>query len=177
MSLFQIKDNNVEPTAECLVIPEFAKIWDSDETTAKSKSRAAFAYIFHSVSPLSNYVNVPEREVEVRRDFLKSQAPNKMVVAGVTKFKLLTTTPEQRLLDAAFKAADKLAAYLETVDFTSVDAKGTLVHDPHKLVGTLKNIKEVMASLKALREMTEKGQEEKEGNRADAELNMFDENE
>lgn len=174
MKLFTMQGNAVEPTAEALTIPEFEKVWNSDRSSSKSKARAAFAYIYHSTDPQSSYVNSPSRETEVRSDFLAGKKPTKAVTVAKEKYRLLIVTPEQRLLEGALALADKLAKYFTDIDFTLVDDKGNLVHDPHKAMTSLQKVGVVMKSLKQLREQVEKGKEEKQSNRGDAELNMFD---
>jgi hypothetical protein len=173
--MFVTHGSSVEPSAEVLLIPEFKKIWETDTTSSKAKARSAFAYVYHCVDPNSLYVNYIDREVQASNDFLDGKSPNAALKAAVAKYIALITTPEQRLLEGALKSADTLATYFGTIDFTEVDDKGGMVHDPHKLMGSLQKVAGVIRSLKELRELMEKGQDEKESNRGNAKLNMFDE--
>lgn len=172
--MFQLTGNSVEPTAEALTIPELAKLWEKDSSTSKAKARAAFAYIYHSLDPRSSYNNCFDREGETRADFLNGKAPTADIEKAAAKYKKLITTPEQRLLEGSLMMADKLAVYFTSVDFTEVDDAGKLVHDPAKAMTNLQKVGTVMKSLLELRELMEKGQEEKEANRGGATLNMFD---
>jgi hypothetical protein len=173
--MFSVNGNSVEPTAEILLVPEFSKLWDSDTTTSKIKARTAFAYIYHSLDPNSLYVNYFDREGQARTDFFEGKELPKPIKIAFEKYKALITTPEQRLLEGSLSAADKLATYFGAIDFSEVDEKGGLVHDPHKLMASLQKVAGVMRSLKELRELMEKGQDEKESNRGNAKLNIFDE--
>lgn len=173
--MFTIHGNSVEPAAEILTVPEFKVIWESDKSSSKAKARAAFSYIYHTVDPNSLYVNSLDREGDARQDFLEDKAPTKQIKAALEKYKALISTPEQRLLEGSLTAADKLAEYFNTIDFTEIDDKGNMVHDPHKLMASLQKVAAVLRSLRELRELMEKGQEEAEGNRGGAKLNMFDE--
>lgn len=173
--MFSVNGNSVEPTAEILLVPEFSKLWDSDTTASKIKARIAFAYIYHSLDPNSLYVNYFDRESQALNDFFEGKSIPAIVKEAFNKYKALITTPEQRLLEGSLSAADKLADYFSTIDFSEIDEKGNLVHDPHKLMASLQKVSGVIKSLKELRELMEKGQDEKESNRGNAKLNMFDE--
>lgn len=172
--LFTIKGHDVDLTPQALTIPEFKKLWDKDKSESKTKVRAQVAYVYHLVDPKSTYVNSANRAKEVAEDFLKSSKITKDITAAVEKYKQLITTPEQRLLEGSLNAADRLADYFNTIDFTSVDDSGSLIHDPHKIMSSLTKVNGVIKSLKDLRDLMEKGAEEKEANRGGAELNMFD---
>jgi hypothetical protein len=174
ITMFTMHGASVEPSPEVLTIKEFNDIWEKDSSTSKTKARAAFAYIYHTADPKSNYVNLFDREAQARQDFLQGKAPDKSITKALEKYTSLITTPEQKLLEGALNVASKLAEYFESVDFNEVTSKGELKYDPHKIMGSLSKVGEVIKSLKALRELMEKGQEEKRGNRGDAELNMFD---
>jgi hypothetical protein len=174
MKLFVITGNAVEPTPEVLTIPEFKKIWDKDKTKTKTKARGTFSYIYHLVDPKSLYINYRDRSYQCKEDFIPTANITIDIEQAVAKYKALITTPEERLLNAAFTACDKLALYLEAVDFNERDERGNLTHDPHKLINSLKSVKVVISQLKELRVLMEKGQDEKEQNRGGHELNMFD---
>jgi len=172
MKLFLISEKSVEPTAEVLTIPEFKKIWDKCKN--KADALAIFSYIYHLIDPKSLYSNYPNRKHQCQIDFI----PNKQITGDIEeackKYKALITTHEERLLESCLGACDKLSQYFDSIDFTIVDSKGNLVHDPHKLVTSLKSVKNVIQQIKELRIMMEKGQDEKEQTRGDKELNMFD---
>lgn len=172
--LFTIKGHEVEPTPQTLTIPEFKKIWDKDKTETKTKARAQLAFVYHLVDPKSTYVNSSHREQEVATDFLNGARITKDLTTAVEKYRQLITTPEQRLLEGSLNAADRLADYFNTINFTLTDDSGALIHDPHKVMASLQKVNGVIKSLQDLRELMEKGAEEQEANRGGAELNMFD---
>ena len=122
MKILQLVDGEVKVDPEILVIPEFAAVWKQDKTKHKLKAFEVFTYIYHCCDLASPYANFPmgKREEAVRSDLItdKHWKETKEIKAARGKFIQMSTTPLQRLLDAAQRKIDEIAQFL---DETSVD--------------------------------------------------------
>ncbi len=98
-------------------LPEFAKLWDMDKTTAKIEYAKGLAYIYHMWEYDSPYYDRKDKEAEIIRDFIgkKRWKPNKKLIAAYDKYKALDTTAEKRALDASVASCDAIADDLSRV--------------------------------------------------------------
>jgi hypothetical protein len=157
-SIFTIRDDQPTITPEGLFIPEFRAIWDADKTEDKSTAIRQLAYVYHMASWGSAYANLgPEREKEVRKDYLKKGRLTTKMQAAIHKYQKLQETQEVRLLNAALSMCDKLSIHFENINFDEIDDRGQLVHDSRKAVQNIKDVGKMVESLTKLRKDVQKG--------------------
>ena len=166
----------VYPSPYARDIKVFSEIIERDNTESKEVARKELAYVYHMSSTDSVYFNYSEedRKQEVINDYFDSDwEPDELVDAAIARYKELTTTKEERLLESAGNAIDKLSAYLDDIDLTAVDDRGKPKHSAKDLVQNLKRIPDVVDSLRDLRKQVEKGRVDEGQVRAGAELTEF----
>ena len=151
--IFDIINGDVVITAEALAIPAFKKIWDNDKSKSKDKATDEIKYVaFLCDQAKSPYKDFPEYEKEavIKNDiFGEAWEPDALVKEACVQFLKLTETPTMRLLRASKSAVDKLAIYLETVDFDKLDSNGK-PYSARDVVFNLGNIGNLVKSLNVL---------------------------
>ena len=179
MELFTINDDlslKIEPIV--LLVPEFRKVWEADKTKSKKDAQKKFLYMYHMCnfkSPYSNKAGT-ERHDEIVRDYFnkKTWVPSKYVQAAIEKYKSLATTAEQKMLNDGIAMAMNLSKHIRELNFNDKNEKGDFINDTNKAIAYLKSLGPAVESLEKLRLKVEKGINEKNNNRANVELNMFD---
>lgn len=179
MELFTINDDlslEIEPIV--LLVPEFRKVWEADKTKDKKAAQKKFLYMYHMCNFKSPYANKSgvERHNEIVRDYFnkKTWEPSKYVQTAIDKYKSLATTAEQRMLQDAIEMSANLSKHIRELNFNDKNEKGDFINDTNKAIGYLKSLGPAVESLEKLRLKVEKGINEKNNNRANAELNIFD---
>jgi hypothetical protein len=151
--IFDIINGDVVITAEALAIPAFKTIWDNDKSKSKGKATNEIKYVAflcdHSKSPYRDFPEY-EKEALIKKDvFGVGWQPDVHVKEACTKYLQLTETPTMRLLRASKSAVDKLAIYLESVDFDKLDSNGK-PYSARDVVFNLGNIGNLVKSLNVL---------------------------
>jgi len=158
MAIFTIREDQPTITPEGLFIPEFREIWELDESEDKSKAIRQLAYVYHMASWASAYANLgPDREKEVKKDYLKGIRPTAKMRKAIDKFKRLQETQEVRMLDAALIMCDNLSIYFKGINFNELDEKGQLMNDSRKAVQNIKDVAKMIESLQKMRKDVQKG--------------------
>lgn len=158
LNIFQLKDDQPYITAEGVNIPEFKAVWESDKSEDKTTAQKKLAYIYHMSSWASAYSNLgPEREAEVRKDYLGNIKVDKKMEAAIEKYRKLQMTPELRLLESAFVMTDNLSTHFKTVNFAEEDERGQLKHSSRVAMQNLKDLAKMVESLQKLRKDVQKG--------------------
>jgi len=151
--IFDILNGEVIITAEALAIPAFKRIWDNDKSKGKGEATNKIKYVVFLCDQMkSPYKDFPEYEKEavIKNDiFGEAWEPDALVKDACTQFLKLTETPTMRLLRASKSAVDKLAIYLETVDFDKLDSNGK-PYSARDVVFNLGNIGNLVKSLNVL---------------------------
>ena len=178
MDIFNLEGDIPIITPQGVFVPELKAIWDKDTSKGKSKASKYFIYIYHMVNMKSVYANIPlkDRHDTLVRDYFnkKTWEPTKEVIKAMEKYKELITTPEQRMLHDAIEMANNLSKHIRELNFNDKNEKGDFINDTNKAIGYLKSLGPAVESLEKLRLKVEKGIDEKNNNRGDVELNMFD---
>jgi hypothetical protein len=152
--IFDIVNGEVIITAEALAIPAFKTIWDNDKSKSKGKATDEIKYVAflcdHFKSPYRDFPEY-EKEAIIIKDVFKDAEwkPGKEVKAACEKYTEMTDTAILRLLRASRSAVDKLAEYLETVDFNKLDMNGK-PYSARDVVFNLGNIGNLVKSLNVL---------------------------
>ena len=180
MKAFDIVGTTITFTPEFLAIPEFKAIWDADKTKIKSKATKELSYVVflcdeRAHNPYVGY-SVELREEVLNIDFFGEEDPKipKLVQGAITKFKSLLETTSTRLLRSGQSAADKLAGWFDSIDFTLVDDKGQFIYSASELSRNLKEIGNIIKSLKQLEQQVRLEQMDDNIARGGAEIGMFE---
>ena len=176
--IFDILNGEVIITPEALAIPAFKSIWDADKTKSKGKATDEIRYVAflcdYSKSP---YKDFPEYDKEkiIRQDIFKGTdwQPSELVKSACDSYLKMVETPVIRLLRASKSAVDKLAVYLESVDFDKVDSSGK-PFSPRDVVFNLGNIGNLVKSLNTLEEAARREQQESTKIQGGTEIGYFE---
>jgi hypothetical protein len=175
--IFDILNGEVTVTAEALAIPAFKVLWDRDKSKGKGIALNEIKYVVflcdHMKSP---YKDFPEYEKEdiIKKDvFGDGWKPDECVKTACEAFISMTETPTMRLLRASKSAVDKLAIYLETVDFEKLDSNGK-PYSARDVVFNLGNIGNLVKSLNVLDMAVKKEQSETNKVQGGTEVGYFE---
>ena len=164
MKAFDIQGDQVTFTAEFLAVPEFKALWNRDRTKGKSRAIKELSYVTFLCdntiyNPYAGYSEDIRNETLVE-DFIREEGwkPDKLTQEAVKKLRSLLETTSSRLLRSSRIAADKLAVYFETIDFSLLDDNGKPVYSARELATNLGAVGNIVKSLKALEEQVRKEQ-------------------
>lgn len=162
MKIFDINKGHVVLDPNVLAIKEFKKLWDRDDSKDKSNayndiSYITFVYDNSKDNPYRGY-NIESRKKIVAKDVYGKQNVklDKDVKNAINKFVELQETTYTRLLTAGLHAAEKLTEYYHNVDFSKVDSRGKSLYDINTVTRNLKELGDLIKSLKSLEEMVRK---------------------
>lgn len=179
MQIFDIENNKVVLSASSLVIPEFKKLWDRDKDKDKHKATKEISYVVflcdESVNnPYRAYKDI-EREQVLLKDFMGEEwIPDEEILKAIEKYKELKQTTNSRLLRSAKRAADKLAEYFDTVDFSLIGKDGKPVYSSRDLSSNLKEVAGIVKSLTVLEDMVRKEQTESSKVRGGGDIGFYE---
>ena len=180
MKAFDIQGDQVTFTPEFLAVPAFRKIWDRDKHKNKGIAIKELSYI---VFLCDNTVNNPYLgySEEIRSNVLKEDfmeditwKEDRDIEIAIKKFRDLLETTSSRLLKSSKVAADKLAIYFETIDFTLLDDNGKPVYSARELAANLSAVGNIVKSLMILGEQVKKEQLDNTVARGGAEIGIFE---
>ena len=180
MRAFDIVGDKVTFTPEFLAVPEFKTIWDRDRSKGKKKAIEELSYVAFLCdnTPVNPYMGYSEdiRESVLREDFIGDEdwLPDNEVVAAIKKLHRLFETPSSRLLKGALVAADQLARWFENIDFNKVDDNGRQMYSSRELSANLKDVGNIIKSLKSLEKQVRQEQLDDNTARGGAEIGMFE---
>jgi len=176
--IFDILNGEVIISAEGLAIPAFKSIWDADKSKSKEKAKDEIRYVaFLCDSAKSPYKDFPEYDKEkiIRKDIFGDEnwVPSERVKSACEAYLKMSDTPVSRLLRASRSAVDKLAIYLESVDFDKLDVNGK-PYSARDVVFNLGNIGNLVKSLNTLEEAARREQVENTKVQGGTEINYFE---
>ena len=118
---------------------------------------------------------------DIRADILKEDfiqvdgwSPDEGIGGAINKFRLLSETTSSRLLKSSKIAADKLAVYFETIDFTILDDNGKPIYSARELASNLSAVGNIIKSLRILEDQVRKEQMDDNVARGGAEIGIFE---
>lgn len=176
--IFDILNGEVIITAEALAIPAFKTIWDADKSKSKGRATDEIKYVaFLCDNAKSPYKDFPEYDKEkiIRKDVFGSDSYviDERVKSACEAYLKMTETPVTRLLKASKSAVDKLACYLESVDFDKLDSNGK-PYSARDVVFNLGNIGNLVKSLNLLEEAARREQSESNKVQGNTEIGYFE---
>ena len=158
MELFDLRDRNVVPTPEALLVPEFKEIWGNKD---KEEALKELAYVYFMADYKSPYAAALSPELLARtvaQDFMKDQDynPPPYIQVAINKYKKLQYTPSMHLLTASVSTVHNLTAYLKSVDLQERDKTGKPIYKPNDVVSALSKIGNIVESLTKVRSQVER---------------------
>lgn len=180
MKAFDIQGDKVTFNEEFLAVPEINRIWSKDKSKNKAKAIKQLSFIVflcdeRSINPYSGMSEDLRTEV-LEGDFLdgKDHSEDKDVVDAIVKLKFLLETTSTRLLVSAQSAADKLSGWFNKVNFDLVDDNGRPKFSASELARNLKDVGNIIKSLKELERQVRKEQSEDNTARGGSEIGIFE---
>lgn len=160
MKLFELENNYPTITTECLLIPEFKKIWDRDKSKTKDKAKNELAYIYFILDTKSPYLAYSEEEMEIQicKDLFKTASfkPDQDLINAMAKFEELSETPSTGLLKDARSAVTEIRKFLRDVDLAERNRMGMPIYKPKDVTTALTDLDKVVDNLQKLEERISK---------------------
>lgn len=165
-NIFDIVGGKVVVSPQGLAIPAFKVLWARDKTKSKNRAEDEISYI---VFLCDESLNNPYRgyQKEQRDPILKESIfkdpnwePDTLVEKGIEAFELLQTTPTLRLYISSLSATDKLSEYFSRIDFNQVGEDGKPIYSAKELSQNLKDVGNIVKSLKQLEQVVRQEQNE-----------------
>lgn len=164
MKLFDIVNGLVVMNPNSLMIPEFKQIWDRDKAKTKETATREISYIVFLCDFDSPYAVFREEDRDriVKEDFLgdPGYTPDKLIEAGIAKFKKFQETPTLVLIEAATMAVYKTADELKNVDYKLLDERGKPKYTMDGVLATMSKMSGAVLELRRLRQEAQKEQHE-----------------
>ena len=159
MELFDIEGGQIVLNPTSLYIPPFKELWDRDTSEDKSRATKEIAYVaflcnYSSRNPYMAYSD-SIREMYVNRDTIQGD-PDDLVKSAIEKYREFQDTTYTRLLNSSKNAAEKLAHYFDTMDFSKTDAYGKPLYTGRDLTSNLKEVGNIIKSLTSLEKQVQK---------------------
>lgn len=119
ISIFDVQDKKVCPTAACYIVPELKAIMDN----FPNEYLDVYAYIFFTTCPdgtnVYNQLDEDHKEEVILADLKpKFYLEDLSIIAAIEKCKKLYETPTLRAFNGAKKAYDRVAKYLADTEIT-----------------------------------------------------------
>lgn len=177
MELFDIEGGQVVLNPTSLYIPPFKELWDRDKTEDKERAISEIAYVSFlcNMSSRNPYTAYAEeiREIHVNKDTIKGE-PDELVKQAIEKYKEFQDTTYTRLLTSSKNAAEKLAHYFDTMDFSKTDAYGKPLYSGRDLTSNLKEVGNIIKSLTSLEKQVQKDMLETSSVRGGSDVGAFE---
>jgi hypothetical protein len=163
MKLFTITENfEVELNKEWIyLIPEFAALMRRDKRGGtkgdargdkKLRARKEFKFIYFDLdfsSPIRDYPDYERRQEALKYAELIEKDLDDLVMEAHACYNnlMLNATRSLKTLRAVKKSLDALDNYFEDLDFTKVDKKGELLHNPNSYLVNLERLDKAYTSV------------------------------
>lgn len=177
MELFDIEGGKIVLNPNSLFIPEFKEIWDRDKSKDKYNATNEIAYIvfmanMSNKNPYNAYSD-KDKAAKVLSDTIRKE-PDEVILKALNRYKEFQNTTNTRLLMGARSAADKLAEYFETIDFSLVDGYGKPIYSARELASNLKEVGNIVKSLVLLETQVHREQLEMHAARGGSEIGLYE---
>jgi hypothetical protein len=160
--MFTIINQIVQPLPETLLIPEFQKLWDRDNSKTKSTVIKEFSFIYFVEdfkSPYKKGLSGEELISKVTIDLFEGNKwkEDNLVNRARLKYRELNTTHSVKLLESAEKAVKEITDYFNNFNLASIsdDKKHIAVKNTINNIQELDDLTQKLQSTKQriLREM------------------------
>jgi len=156
------KNNKVEIEPRMLLIPEFKKVWESDQSKFKAKATKEFAFIYFMGDYKSEYnIYGIEKEKAIANDIMEDEKyiPPKSVIIAIKKYEDLQETFSMRYLKSVRETMNSLMKFYDELRFKS-KSSNVSSYDPTLVTKALKEVEIILEKV----EKWEKKVKEEEGN-------------
>jgi hypothetical protein len=161
MKIFELGSNGVPVvTVECLLIPEFANVYNRDTTKTKDKAFKDMQYIYFHTNPKSLYTAYDSsiREERLKEDTYgdskyKIDLPIKK---ACEKYKEFLDTPSLKFLDSCIFAMESMKAYFNKVDWGKMDMNGKPLYKIQEVSKAIKDAPGIIDTIEKLKEKVAK---------------------
>lgn len=179
MRIITIEGDRIEPSPECLAIPEFYALWKRDRSKFKKNAMRELMYVTFLAdntiyNPYRGYGEDSRHDILKKDYFEEGWEPDELVNIAVGKYRELQKTTSSRLVAAAQIAADKLADYYSSIDFSRLTDDGRSYYSAKEVQGNLKDLSNTIKSLFSLEEQLRKEQLDGNLSRGGFEIGEFE---
>lgn len=178
MNLFEINTttNKLSIHPEAYALDVFKKIWDRNRDKGVAEKELAYVYFMVDYkSPFSSILNEGERCSEVKSAVgLKDWQRDEIIEQAMVFYDDIQETPSLSLLRSALCAVEQIKKYFNTLDLQARDKRDMLINDPAKVTTMLKQIGDVIASLKRTEDEVRKEQSIKDVGKGNKPLGMYE---
>lgn len=181
--LFEVVNNIPILTLKGEEVPELVALLDRDKSNSKALGKSELAVLYHMSRLIGPYSNLSEsdkihtlREIYMPKKLKDSWEPDDTFYKALDRYKVLSYSPEMRMLDAQLTMLNKFTEFFLQVDPNEKDTTGKLVHDPKKLMSMNTESSSAIERVEELREKVLTGESlQKERTRGGQTLNIFGE--
>jgi hypothetical protein len=161
-----------------LLIPEFKKLWDRDQSKTKTRANKELAYVYFVGDYKSEYnIYGIEKRLYVSREIMNDELyiPDELVNAAIDKYIRLQETSSMRYLKSVRETTDSLMQYYDKLRFHSGvdDIKD---YDPSNVTKALKDVESIIEKLEKW-EKKVYGEEEQMSIRGGGQVGLFEDKE
>ena len=146
--MFNYNNNDeIVPDPILMLVPEFKKIWDRDESENHFIAKQEFAYIYFIADYKSEYNTFGlDKEESIARDIMKDKkyVPDDIVIEAIEKYEKLQLTSSMRYLKSIRMTVDSLIAYLENLKYNPRKKED---YKPAEITKSLKDIEVILEKL------------------------------
>lgn len=191
MQLFNVINNNAQPTTEVLLIYPFKDIWERDITPHRNGAIREFTYIEFMCSPKKTnpfygYIDLEKRAKKIKENLFSKENVEKLItwkaddliLEGIkvyTEF-IKNASPALNLLDSCYTAAKGIENFLNTENvLTKTNGRGMPLYKPVDIMRAIKEMEGIVKSLNGLREKVEQELYETSKTRGNRKTNRFEE--
>jgi len=176
MELFDIKAGRVVLSPFSLAVPAFKELWDNEEDKTKAEREISYiVFKHHFKSPYKDFLD-RDKERTIKKELFDTYTwkPNKKVKKAEEEYLKHQDTTNSRLLKSAKIAAEKLANYFETVDFSLLDKLGKPIYSAKDLSSNLQQVGNIVKSLTMLEKQVVTEQLERANVRGQSEIGPYE---
>jgi hypothetical protein len=179
--LFIIENKKLNPNPETLLIPEFKKIWDRDESKDKHIAMMEFAYIefmtsYKKSNPYKDYPKDIKEETIIKEVITeKNWTPDAAVKAAMDKIVEIQQEGSitYRYWMSNKEAAEKLIIFFETFDMDERTDKNIPIYKPRDITSALKDARTTLETITDLKKRVEEELFESTKVRGNKEISPF----
>lgn len=130
MKLLKYENYQVTPSEELFLVKAFRVLYEKDTSETKDTFMDQLSFIFFVYDPRSSYADIFDESERIDRVIVeeglskKFRNPSKELTKAIERYKELTVTTSQKLLDSMRKAVARLGEFME--NFNPYDAEDGL---------------------------------------------------
>jgi hypothetical protein len=181
MELIQMKDWSLSVAPQALTLAPFKELFDRDKSKEKKRAVAEISFIYFYCDFKSDFRQILDEDIR-KFEILKSidGLPDKweideLVQNAINFYRDRQKTVSMTLLEDAESAAKKVSDFYKDVDLEERDLKsGKLIHDPKKVLDSIKVVPDTIKALRKVREEVMKDIQPSSSARGSIEKNIFE---